>query len=345
MTGPIRDTDPQHNSRRRTPAETQPAPRKVIRSDRVRYEGLDGLMGTGVDDRQRNQRSLRPARDAGLSIERRTTREKRRKRDLARKRSVAMAAALVTLVLVGLGWRWASDRQAALGPIPVRTSATGGTVVRATSPVARPTPIFASRKSLDLRLPVAPDQLTEVGFHQASYSYALKLDTPLPDADMSDAKKEKGTGRDLSKQETGAKAVLAGEVLRMWRDRPGKPNTAVDVGAAPGTTVVSPVDGTVVLVKKYDLYNKPQYPDYQIHIQPDKMPDVDVVLIHIKEPVVKAGDRVMAGITPIGAIRKFSDKMNLQLRSYTSGGGDHTHIQVNDSTDPSYKGLEGAITP
>jgi len=345
MTGTTRDTNPPNREPRTPSVQPQPTPRKVIRSDRVRYEGLEGFMGSGVDDRQRNTRSLRPARDAGLSIERRMTREKRRQKNTVRNRVMAVAIALIAVILVGLVWRWASDRQAGFEPVPERASAARGAVIRAANPQARPTPIFASHKSLDLRLPVPLDQLTEVGFHQASFDYALKLASPLPDADMSTAKKERGTGRDLSKQSTGTEAVLTGEVLRMWRDRPGKPNTAVDVGAAPGTTVIAPVDGTVVLVKKYDLYNDPRYPDYQIHIQPDEIPDVDVVLIHLKKPVVKAGDRVMAGVSPIGAIRKFSDKMNLQLRSYTSGGGDHTHVQVNDSNDPSYKGLEGAITP
>lgn len=251
---------------------------------------------------------------------------------------------LSILLIAVLGWRSASDRIAASQPFaPRRTTAPAGVeVARASVPAADPTPVFAAHRSLKLRLPVAIENLTEVGFHQASYDYALKLTTPLPDADMGDAKADKSTHRDPSKQQKGDDAVLVGSVLRMWRDRPGKPDTAADIGADPGSPVFAPVDGTVVLVKKYDLYNK--YEDVQIHIQPDGFPRLDVVVIHFYEPSVKAGDRVEAGVTRIGRVRKLSDKINLQLRSYTNNGGNHVHLQVNDATDPDYEGLEGAIS-
>jgi murein DD-endopeptidase MepM/ murein hydrolase activator NlpD len=214
-------------------------------------------------------------------------------------------------------------------------------MMRAAEPAPDPTPIFASRGKVILRLPVNMDDLTEVGFHQASYDYALAMKTPLPDADMAAAKKNQGTPRDLSAQEVGTDAVLTGSVLRMWRDRPGKPNTAVDVGAAPGSPVLAPVEGTVVLVKSYDLYGK--HPDVRVHIRPDANTDIDVVLIHVQDPSVKAGDRVVAGVTQLGAVRKLSDKMRMQLTSYTKDDGDHVHIQLNDITDPAYEGLEGAV--
>jgi murein DD-endopeptidase MepM/ murein hydrolase activator NlpD len=165
------------------------------------------------------------------------------------------------------------------------------------------------------------------------------MKTPLPDADASAAKGNKGTGRTIGSGAPGD--VLSGGVLRMWRDRPGQPDTAVDIGAAPGTPVVSPVTGTVVLVKRYHLYGK--YPDVQIHIQPDGYADVDCVLIHIEDPKVKAGDRVVAGMTPLGAVRRLSDRINHQLGHYTTDAGDHVHLQLNDSDDPSYKGLKGAV--
>ncbi len=141
------------------------------------------------------------------------------------------------------------------------------------------TPYFARYKSTLLRLPVAPSDLTELGFHQAAYGYALALTTPLPDADMKAAKEEQTTHRDLDAQGASADATLTGSVLRMWRDRPGKPNTAVDVGAEPGTTIVAPIDGTVLLVKRYKLYGS--YDDFQVHIRPDGRPELDLVIIHV----------------------------------------------------------------
>jgi hypothetical protein len=203
-----------------------------------------------------------------------------------------------------------------------------------------PTPILASRGNVILRLPVAVDDLTEVGFHQASYDYALSMETPLPDADMESVKAKKSSARDKSLQQAGPDAVLTGSVLRMWRDRPGKPDSALDVGAAPGSTVFAPVEGTVVLVKPYDLYGK--YPDVQIHVRPDANAKIDCVLIHVADPVVKAGDHVSAGVTPIGAVRKLADRMNMQLGHYTPEGGNHVHVQLNDLNDPLYEGLKGA---
>ena len=150
---------------------------------------------------------------------------------------------------------------------------------QAPCPRAAPRPIFASYKKLKLHLPVRVKSLTEVGFHQASYAYALPMKTTLPDAKLSQASNHRGTRRKVATQTTGPDAVLVGKVLRMWRPRPGKPDTAVDVGAKPGTAVFAPVTGTVVKVKKYKLYGK--WDDYEIHIQPDGYPDLDVVMIHV----------------------------------------------------------------
>ncbi|HSK48517.1 MAG TPA: M23 family metallopeptidase [Coriobacteriia bacterium] len=346
MPGSSDNRTPSDPGRRRLPyGRAGSQPRKIIRSDRVHYDGLDDRLNQPAgSERSETARTLRPVRDAGLSIERRGARDRRRAAAARRNRALASGLAVVALVVAGMGWRWISDQQAAHEP-PVQRSDTPKTVIKASNPVAQPTPVFATYKSLKLHLPVPVDDLTEVGFHQASFAYALKLKTPLPDADISEAKGQKGTHRDLSKQEIGPDAVLTGSVLRMWRDRPGSPNTSVDVGADPGTTVIAPVTGTVVLVKKYNLYNQAAYPDYQIHIQPDGMPKVDCVLIHIRKPRVKAGDRVTAGITPLAVVRKFSDRMNMQLEHYTSGTGDHTHFQLNDATHPSYEGLDGAIKP
>ena len=137
--------------------------------------------------------------------------------------------------------------------------------------------------------------------------------------------------------------MLTGKVLRMWRDRPGKPDTAADVGARPGTPVLAPVDGTVVKVKWYKLYGK--WTDLEIHIQPTGRPDLDMVLIHVQDAKVAPGDEVRAGITQIGAVRKLSDKITDQLGEFVRGGGDHVHIQLNNARYPGYKGLDGAIDP
>ena len=314
-------TSSSNTDAQRSGGESDPAPRTVIRSDRVHYPGLDARPSAEAPFVRPNgeARRLRPARDAGISIERRRARERRQAQATRRNRAIGVGLAVLAVLLLGIGWQWASENRAAQRPVPSRANAVS---LPSFSPVVRQnpaTPYFARYKDVLLRLPVAPSDLTEIGFHQASYGYALPLKTPLPDADMKTAKKEQTTHRDLSAQSTSADATLTGSVLRMWRNRPGKPNTAVDVGADPGTPVLAPTDGTVLLVKRYKLYGR--YSDVQVHIRPDADSDVDVVVIHLKQPTVKAGDRVMSGVTPLGAVRKFSDKMNLQLEHYTEGVG------------------------
>jgi murein DD-endopeptidase MepM/ murein hydrolase activator NlpD len=267
----------------------------------------------------------------------------------------------VLAVLLALGgWRWASDRRAAADPLEgfanglgtnasAASSLLGGHDSRIdTAPAFRaaapnPTPIFATYKTLQLRLPVPTGSLTEVGFHQASYAYALRLKTRLPDANIEKAAAKKGTGRDDSKIPMGEDAWLTGSVLRMWRSRPGRPDTAVDVGAKPGTPIISPVSGTVVKVKSYLLYGT--FPDFEIHIQPDGWQNLDVVVIHTTNVQVAPGDRVEAGITQLANVRKLSDKLVDQLAYYTRDGGNHVHVQVNNADYPGYKGLQGAVEP
>lgn len=358
--------------RRRGPEPRRNPAVRTIRTNEVRYPGAKlpdlppdieeryrAAMGAEVDGGQLTS----GVRDTGLAIEGRLARQQRAKRRNQQRLTVAAAVAVLGVLLLAIGWHSASERRAPTAPLGGNAAAAlsgssgttlAGTPVQghvtptviassATTPAIGPTPIFASYRKLKLRLPVPVKRLTEIGFHQAAYAYALPMKTPLPDAKLSSAGNRRGTHRDISEQPTGEDAVLVGKVLRMWRPRPGRPDTAADVGAKPGTAVLSPVTGTVVKVKRYKLYGK--WTDYEIHIQPDGYPQLDVVMIHVKNVSVKPGERVEAGLTRVAAVRKLSDKFYDQLGSYTKGGGDHVHLQVNDADDPKYEGLEGAVEP
>ena len=296
---------------------------------------------------------LGTVRDTGLSVEGRTVRQ-RRHRDRGRRQAIGWSIAVAVVVsLAAFGWFSSSERRAAAHPLSDMAAATtkatapGHTPPRVTLGVSRPillspTPFFASYRSLRLRLPVKVTDLTEVGFHQASYPYALHMATTLTEADNSDTKAAHGTGRDASKQATGVDAVLQGKFIRMWRSRPGRPDTAADVGALPGSDVYAPVSGTIVKIKAYKLYGK--YDDYEIHIQPTGWSDIDLVMIHVTDLSAMVGEEVVGGETRLAAIRKLSDRVVHQLGEYTGDGGDHTHIQLNNAKDPRYKGLDRAIT-
>jgi murein DD-endopeptidase MepM/ murein hydrolase activator NlpD len=330
--------------------------RQIRGNSTPRYPGVDVPPPAETPPREaaapEDGRRLAPARDAGIAVHARTHRvtdsaDKRRRAAL-----IWTMVAIVALVGAAIGWREVSDQAAAAKPVVGQTStpaprpaAQSHQVTAAPSkPLTHPaaTPIFAYYKSLKLHLPVAMLSLTEIGFHQASYGWALRMKTLMRDAKMSTVAKTKTTGRNRLKQPVGDKP-MTGQVLRMWRNRPGKPDTAVDVGALAGTTILSPVDGTVVRIKPYKLYGR--YDDYELHIIPDHTSGLDVVMIHLTGLKCHVGEHVEAGVTPVAKIRKFSDKFHDQLAEYTKSPGDHVHIQVNNSNYPGYKGLQGAVDP
>lgn len=213
-------------------------------------------------------------------------------------------------------------------------SASGATPTTAVEQAPRePTPSFAEQGGMRIHLPVDALAVTALGFHQASFSNALAMTSLVPDCDMKLAR-ELHAVPPSGDSENADPEVWDGACLRLWRsNRPGGPDTAADIGANPGTPVYSPVDGTIVEVKAYKLYDK--YDDFEVHIQPTGRDTIQVVMIHIADPVIKVGDSLVGGVTRIGSVRKMSDKItNLQLREYTANGGDHVHVQVNDLTLP-----------
>lgn len=216
-----------------------------------------------------------------------------------------LAPALVVVVLLTVG-AIAFRPRTPLAADATQTSA-GNTSTQAVpvanTPPPRPTPRLASYRGLVLHMPVPKRSVTCVAFHQASYPNAQHM-----------------------------APAYKGKVNKLWRSgRVGPPDTAVDVGGAPGSKVVSPVSGTVVEVREYNLYNK--YPDYQIHIVPDGWANLEVVLIHITDVIVKPGDVVVAGVTPMARIRRLSDRFRPQLAEVSRDDGDHVHMQLNAEPD------------
>lgn len=335
------------NPRRRArPAIRRDGQVQRIRTDRVRYPGHDVCdlhPDTPAPSDAENTGRLRSVRDTGLALEGRLARERRLRERQTRARMV-LAASLVGVLMFSVGaWRWISDGTASKRPM------TGSVAVAGASPGSEmraaeidPMPVIASYGGLDVRLPVPLDQLTEIGFHQASNDYALSMTTTMPTASTDEVKRTRTTGRDIAAQKTGIDAVLTGSVVRMWRNRPGQPDTAVDVGAPAGADVYAPVTGTVVKIKKFSLYGK--YDDYEIHIRPDGFPDIDCVMIHVDDLSCEVGDYVIGGATRVAAVRLLSNRINHQLAEYTKDGGDHVHVQLNDASHPGYKGLEGALS-
>lgn len=224
--------------------------------------------------------------------------------------------------------------------------ADAGQTQGATSSVAKqaslPTPIMSESSGITMHSAVAMEDLTEILIHNASYAYANEITTQLKEAKNTDIIAAHGTGRVASEQPTGDK-WMTGEFIRCFREGNAGPiMSAIDCGGPVGATVYAPVTGEVILVKQYKLYN--EIDDYRIHIRPEGRPDLDVVLIHLTDVTVKAGDKVTAGVTPMAKIRDIFQYLDesLQLKNYTAenDNGNHTHIQVNNANHPEYTALD-----
>lgn len=296
--------------------------------------------------KSRPQRAARaPLPDTGMRLQ--GARRPRRKR-------TPVAAWLVSAVGIVAVFATAGFALAHIAPPPPKASASAaielpGTLAAATATTASnatarqlvaPTPVFASFRGVHLHLPIPPAVVTVIGFHQASFTDALQMTSLVPLADAA-ALQRSATAHQKPAAYPGAshgfensKGVWTGRVLYLWRATTStKMRTAVDCGAPSGTTVYPPVDGTIMEIHPYHLYGK--YPDFEIHIKPDGLPGVDLIMLHVTDLNVKLDEHVIGGVTPIAKVRRLVGVVpGLQLRTYTAEGGDHTHFQINKIMEP-----------
>jgi biotin carboxyl carrier protein len=207
-----------------------------------------------------------------------------------------------------------------------------------------PTPLIAEYGALKLHAPVSANHITEIEFHQASYSTALQLTSLVTIVDAQEVADRHGTNHIPADEQSLGDAAYIGEAVSTWRlDSVGPEMSSVDVGASAGTDVYAPVSGTVVKIKTYSLYGILE--DYEVHIQVPDHPEWDIVLLHIDNLSIEVGDKVRAGSTRIARIRDIGWAIDNNLSNFTAPGdtGNHCHMQVNDATREDYQGLEGAL--
>ncbi|MFA5843403.1 MAG: M23 family metallopeptidase [Coriobacteriia bacterium] len=236
----------------------------------------------------------------------------------ARVRVVVLGAGVILIATVlAFGVRTRAKPDATSSPIalPLRAAPASAAGTK-TSDVAGEFFATIAGTHVGLVFPATSDRLVAVGFHEASRPEALVL---VPEERLH-----------TRARSDVIKAALARDPgLKLFemntRDRATAAHTALDCAVLPGTTVRSPVDGTVRLVKRY--YLEGRWEDRQIEIELDGAPGVRVVMIHVRDVRVRAGTRVRAGVTPIGRVRHLL--INSQVNRYLPVAADHTHIQVN----------------
>jgi hypothetical protein len=202
-----------------------------------------------------------------------------------------------------------------------------GTAVPASAsrllPQGPPEPlVIATQGDLGIQLPVNANNLTAIGYHGAGED-ALPLDP------VGRQVNEGFFSRAFHRIFGGG----GGEVGYYRLGGGAGPSTgALDVGAAPGIDVYSPVDGTVVGLRDYVVDGK-QYGSV-IEIQPTSEPSVVVWVTHIRaDPLLNVGTTLSSRTSKIGTIVDLSKVERQALARYTQDAGNHVSISAHPASN------------
>ena len=214
---------------------------------------------------------------------------------------------VVTLALTAFNQSNA-PRVAAIAPAPAQRLLPGG------SPQPQ---VLAKLGELRLQQPIPAGKVTAIGYHGAGEG-ALALEPVGRQAN-------EGLLARLGHKLFGG----AGHGPTWYQIGGGQgPHTSgLDVGAAPGTTVYSPVDGRVVGLTPYILDGR-EYGE-RIDIQPARAPSVVVSLTHVSTlESLSVGSTVAASETPLAIVIDLTGVERQSLAQYTNDAGNHVAIEV-----------------
>lgn len=176
-------------------------------------------------------------------------------------------------------------------------------------------PALAAIDGLRLLLPA--EEAVVVGFHEASTDAALELDP---------------VGRVVANENTTRFSPPAtdpdGSDYRVLssRGRAQAATSAIDVVLRDDEDVLAPVTGTVADVRTYWLYG--EHRDHRIEVVPDEAPDLRVVLVHVDDVRVAAGEQVTAGESVLaGTANRFPFASQID-RETDPDRWPHVHLEV-----------------
>ncbi len=237
----------------------------------------------------------------------------RRRNQILRRRLVALAAA-VTLVVLAV---WAA--YAIPGQTPGKVPQSAGLPAADPSAGDAGQVVVASVEGVDVVLPVARDMTTAVAYHPVDY------EGTVPFSPAGERLSGGGLGQAVADVFGGGGAVQY--YLMDGAGTQTSPTTSgLDIGAVPGATVVSPVDGKVTGIKQYRILGR--YADVEIDIQLARDPSLLLVVTHIVRPQVALGDVVGRGETVLGEVRGLPPQLDQALSRYTSDTGDHVQLMT-----------------
>ena len=217
-----------------------------------------------------------------------------------------LVIALVTLLLSAFG----GSGSATPAPAPASASRL--------LPAGPPRPeVIARIGTLHIQLPISQRRVTSIGYQGGSEG-SLAL-SPL------------GTQANEGLLRRLAHKVFGGATGRpRWYQLPGGQGPAtssVDIGAAAGTDIYSPVDGTIVSMGDVTL-NSRTYGS-RIDIQPTGAPSLVVSITHVRvDPSLVVGAPVTAAGSKLGSVVDFSHAERQALARYTNDAGNHVVVEV-----------------
>ena len=219
--------------------------------------------------------------------------------------TIVGALALVTLLLTAFG-SGSTDRPDTAAEGPLRVAAIG------TPPGPE---VLATVSNLRIQLPVAGDAVTALGFH-GSDGGAIALQP---------------VGRQANEgllARLWRKIAGSGQPAPVWYQLDGGPGTEVlDVGAAPGTDVYSPVDGTVAAISDFVIDGKAL--GSRIDVRPSAAPSVIVSLTHLRpDPSLAVGSPVLASSSKLGSVVDVAAVERQALAKHARSRGNNVAIEV-----------------
>jgi hypothetical protein len=189
-------------------------------------------------------------------------------------------------------------------------------------PPGPPSPqVVATQGTLRLQLPIARSQVTAIGYHGAG-------DSVLALAPVGHQGNQGFFSRLIHKVFGGGGGGLTFYSLEGGS---GPSTGELDVGAAPGTDVYSPVDGTIVGLTPYVIDGRSY--GQRIDIQPSDAPSLVVSLTNLRpDPSLTVGSTVASATSKVGTLLQLSKVERQALARYTQDAGDHVALTVHTSS-------------
>lgn len=180
---------------------------------------------------------------------------------------------------------------------------------------AGPDTVLAEAAGVSISTPIRPASLTGLGYHPEGESLAA----------MEPRGKNLSANAFLGLLSRGETPERIHYYVMDAAGRDGPQTGAIDVGATMGTTVYTPVTGTVTAIRPDPMVQNANI----IEIKPDANPDVRVSVALVRsDGEAGVNDYVTAGITELGTVADSAEVLDPQLSSYTTDAGNHVTVSV-----------------